>query len=434
MVRRASSSTPRADGDAIWSLEAPEDARLPHSWRSDDGGRDAGGRRPAACLDAWPRLTPGRRLWGAAAQLYSACEVASRERVRRLRRLGRASPGRLGRRGADALAISPVHALVRRRSVPFRPLRALRHACSLNVLFADPSERWVADAPQAAALATRLIDWPEAAGASKLVRACGRCSNAFGAAAAASRRPRRICRRFRAMPAERTWSGTRGTRRCTPASTNRDGRDGAGSDWPARRSMIPPAWSVGRLRRRVHAPEVDFHVFLQWLADLGLARGAERRSQGGGHGGGPDRRCGGGHGRRRKPRLEPACRTCCSGLSRRCAARPVPTRKVRTGASPPSLAGRRCGAAAIDAFLSTLRAAMRHAGGVRIDHAMGLRRLWLTPARRRRRGMAPTSQYPFEDMLRLIALESCARPSDRRGRGPRHSARTAFARRPRRWA
>ena len=31
------------------------------------------------------------------------------------------------------------------------------------------------------------------------------------------------------------------------------------------------------------------------------------------------------------------------------------------------------------AFLSTLRAAMRYAGGVRIDHIMGLQRLWLVP-------------------------------------------------------
>ncbi len=30
-------------------------------------------------------------------------------------------------------------------------------------------------------------------------------------------------------------------------------------------------------------------------------------------------------------------------------------------------------------FLATLRAAMRHAGGIRVDHAMGLARLWLIP-------------------------------------------------------
>lgn len=56
-------------------------------------------------------------------------------------------------------------------------------------------------------------------------------------------------------------------------------------------------------------------------------------------------------------------------------------------------------------FLATLRAALRHAGGVRIDHAMGLMRLWLVPD-----GAAPTEGaylgYPIDDLLRLVALES----------------------------
>jgi len=56
-------------------------------------------------------------------------------------------------------------------------------------------------------------------------------------------------------------------------------------------------------------------------------------------------------------------------------------------------------------FIATLRAAMRCAGGVRIDHALGLRRLWVMPA-----GASPADgvylRYPEEQMLRLIALES----------------------------
>ena len=56
-------------------------------------------------------------------------------------------------------------------------------------------------------------------------------------------------------------------------------------------------------------------------------------------------------------------------------------------------------------FLATLRAAMRHSGGVRIDHALGLRRLWVLPA-----GASPADgvylRYPEEQLLRLIALES----------------------------
>jgi 4-alpha-glucanotransferase len=57
-------------------------------------------------------------------------------------------------------------------------------------------------------------------------------------------------------------------------------------------------------------------------------------------------------------------------------------------------------------FLGVLRAALRHAGGVRIDHVMGLARLWLVPP-----GASPREgvyvRYPLDDLLRLIALESC---------------------------
>ncbi len=62
-------------------------------------------------------------------------------------------------------------------------------------------------------------------------------------------------------------------------------------------------------------------------------------------------------------------------------------------------------ASGFKAFISMVRTAMRSAGGVRIDHAMGLRRLWVLPER------APPTEgayltYPFEDLTRLLALES----------------------------
>jgi 4-alpha-glucanotransferase len=56
-------------------------------------------------------------------------------------------------------------------------------------------------------------------------------------------------------------------------------------------------------------------------------------------------------------------------------------------------------------FIATLRACLRHSGGLRIDHAMGLQRLWVIP-----RGAGPNDGaylgYPIDDLLRLIALES----------------------------
>ncbi|WP_426436381.1 4-alpha-glucanotransferase [Bradyrhizobium genosp. P] len=62
---------------------------------------------------------------------------------------------------------------------------------------------------------------------------------------------------------------------------------------------------------------------------------------------------------------------------------------------------------AFEPFREMLRASMRHAGAVRLDHAFGLRRLYLVP-----RGFGPANgayvQMPFEALLGATALESVA--------------------------
>jgi 4-alpha-glucanotransferase len=71
-----------------------------------------------------------------------------------------------------------------------------------------------------------------------------------------------------------------------------------------------------------------------------------------------------------------------------------------TGFSPRALVG-----GGFSPFLATVRAALRHTGGLRMDHAMGLARLWLIPE-----GAAPADgaylAYPVTDLLRLLAMES----------------------------
>jgi 4-alpha-glucanotransferase len=58
-------------------------------------------------------------------------------------------------------------------------------------------------------------------------------------------------------------------------------------------------------------------------------------------------------------------------------------------------------------FIATLRAAMRNAGGMRLDHAMGLRRLWVIP-----RGASPAEgvylEFPADVLMNLIVRESQA--------------------------
>ncbi|MGH9150265.1 MAG: 4-alpha-glucanotransferase, partial [Acidimicrobiales bacterium] len=62
-------------------------------------------------------------------------------------------------------------------------------------------------------------------------------------------------------------------------------------------------------------------------------------------------------------------------------------------------------AARYEPFIQALRAGFRHAGGLRVDHVMGLFRLFWVPA-----GASPSEgtyvRYPWRELLDLVALES----------------------------
>jgi len=62
-------------------------------------------------------------------------------------------------------------------------------------------------------------------------------------------------------------------------------------------------------------------------------------------------------------------------------------------------------ASAFAPWIATIRTALRHAGGVRIDHAFGLARLWIVPQGAQASDGAYLA-YPLDDLLRILAIES----------------------------
>ena len=344
---------------------------------------------------------PDARLWGIAAQVYS------------LRHHGDGGIGdasgiaaladAAGSRGADALALSPMHALFGAdpsRFGPYSPSTRL----FLNPLHASAAlvfgEAHVADTLRAEGTGR---DLRAAGGAATHRLARGRArqaSSAAGAVRAIHRRRWRRCGWTSQASAPMAASCSRSTpcsRRCMrptarPASA-------IGDRWP--KDLRDPGSPAVAVFAASHEQEVLFHCFLQWLADRSLAI-AQGRARAAGMrigvigdlavGMDPD----GSHAWSRQGDV-------LAGLS---IGAPPDLFNPRgqdwglTGFSPRALT-----AGGFAPFLATVRAALRNAGGVRIDHAMGLTRLWLIPE-----GADPADgaylAYPLGDLLRLLALES----------------------------
>ncbi|MFC0408593.1 4-alpha-glucanotransferase [Roseomonas elaeocarpi] len=344
--------------------------------------------------DARPR---DNRPWGLSVQLYG------------LRREGDGGVGDFtalaqfaraaATKGADALAISPVHAQFSAdpdRFSPYAPSSRL----FLNVLHADPAAA-LGEVPFRAALtatglgeryaalqSTELVDWPEVA----------RTRLAIFRSLFDHFTHDADFERFRAEGGEALESHAR-FEALHAHLIARDPEHWEWRDWPAQ--FRDPAGPAVAEFARDHAREVGFHVFLQWLADRGLADAQRAATEAGARIGliadlavGTDR--GGSHSWSRQ-------RETLQGLTVGAPPdifSPLGQSWGITAFSPLGLKGGGYGA-----FLEMLRASMRHAGGIRIDHAMGLQRLWVVPDGAEAKDGAYV-QFPSDDMFRLVALES----------------------------
>jgi 4-alpha-glucanotransferase len=344
-------------------------------------------------------IAPGERLYGLAVQLYA---------LRRAHDDGFGDTGALidllrsaAREGAEAIALSPTHALFSadpQHYAPYSPSSRL----FLNPLYADPAlvlgeERVTAARRHAASLQVGLIDWPKAARTKyELLR---RLFDTF-AESDLTQPGNALANDFRAFERD---GGDRLHEHALFEALHQhwygDKQQWSWSEWPEGWRRLDDQ-AVQRFAQE-DARTIQFHVFLQWLADRAFSE-AQRTARDAGMrvglisdlavGMSP----GGSHAWSRQSDL-------LLGLNIGAPPDLFNTRGQDwglTGFSPQALI-----ASGFEPFIATLRAAMRHAGGARIDHVMGLTRLWVVP-----QGASPAEgaylTYPLEDMLRLIALES----------------------------
>ena len=342
---------------------------------------------PARCwtvADATPQSPPSR-LWGIAAQLYA------------LRRRGDGGLGdfggladfvrNAGAHGAAAVAISPVHAQFSATADRFSPYSPSSRTL-LNVLHAALR----LTGKEAARLeALDLVDWPAA------TRLRLKHLDKLFAKTEAGGPLWVAFQRFRAERGD----GLEGHARfeALHASVAAAGGPWHWRDWPG--GLSDAAGAAVAAFARANAREVTRHAFYQFLADRGLQAAQDAAKQAGMPIG----------------LITDLAVGVDSGGSQ-CWARPDQALIGLTVGAPPDLwntRGQSWGLAAFSprglqlngfgVFIDMLRAAMRHAGGVRIDHAMGLARLWVLPD-----GASPADgvylHFPVDDMLRLIRLES----------------------------
>lgn len=358
---------------------------------------------PPACFRG---ALQDRRLWGLGVQLYGlrAAGAGGLGHFGTLPALARAAAAH----GADALALSPTHALFAadpQHYSPYAPSSRTR----LNGWLADPgglpetaqlatlSGTLCLDAALASADAEEEVHYPTAVPLRlSLLRAL---HARFAAAHLAP--PTSLGEEFLIF---RHAGGTalEDHARFEALHARQFGDDPSAWDW--RRwpeALRDPRNEAVAQFAAVHADDVAFHVFLQWLATrqlqaaqdaaraTGMAIGLVTDLAVGTHAGGS--------------RAWSRTAALLEGVT--IGAPPdllnphgqdwglttfAPTRLVAQGFAP---------------FIEDLGAAMAHAGGVRIDHVMGLARIWCVPEGERASHGAYL-RFPVNDLMRIMSAES----------------------------
>ncbi|HET8703526.1 4-alpha-glucanotransferase [Castellaniella sp.] len=358
-------------------------------------------------------LARRERLWGVAAQIYSL-RTTDEDPVKAtwghgdfaaVRRLAQ----QLAREGADALMLSPAHAMFSADPAacsPYCPSSRL----FLNAAYAAPADvlgedavrkamRSLAEVDWAALDAPRRIDWPRACAARmRLLRRLHHGLAGFGPHVQAD---------------YRHFLGSRGETlrdhavfECLQADASvASDHQGKSLPWTQWKSCWrDPGTPEVRAYAAEHASEVDFHCFLQWLAAASLDQAHRAACRAGMRIGlMADLAVG----------TSPAGSQAWSQAGHLLAGvsvgappdihNPLGQNWRLTAFSPQAL---RTHAQA--PFLAVLRASLEHVGGLRIDHIAGFERLWVIPEG----GEAADGAYlrmPARELLALTALEAWRR-------------------------
>ncbi|MCD5980171.1 4-alpha-glucanotransferase [Pseudomonas quasicaspiana] len=341
------------------------------------------------------------RAWGLTVQLYGLHREGDGGfgDTQALESLARAA----GERGAHALAISPVHAMFANdphRYSPYSPSSRL----FLNSLYCSPGailgERALRMAIEESGLsdelkrleALPLVDWPAAASAKwKVLR------KLYDAFSGSDHPLHEDFNSFRHSAGEALENHCRFE--VIRDECPRLGMSDNWHEWPEE-FKNPRSEAIARFAAN-HSEQIGFYAFAQWLTARGLERAqVAARSSGMSVGLIADLAVG------------------ADGAGSQAWSRQDELLSALSVGAPPDIlnrAGQSWGISAFSpeglkrngfrAFIEMLRANFAHAGGLRIDHIMGLQRLWVVPLG------SPASEgaylnYPLDDMLRLLSLES----------------------------